>query len=429
MRRRVVITGMGLVIPHGQQVDAVWKRIVAGESNLHRLQKFDPVDFPTQIGGEVLYEVDAPDQVGPYPVDGDALAFTAGSVRSAVQDAGLEPPEDTSRRAVVLATGIGKASLEKFGPPTSRFYAGGEDAWKMDLREFFSFMQEQPESSELDGFYMDTAPGIAAVLTGAGQVYDTASACASGSHAIADGAQLIRRGEVDVTLVGGVCTAVNRAMVPGFSVLQALSQRNDEPEKASRPFDAGRDGFVPSEGCAILVLESLEHALSRGATILAELAGFGCTSDASHLVQPEESGISAAEAMRLALTDAGEPLDGVDYINAHGTSTPLNDAVETLAIKRVFGERAYQVPISSTKSMIGHSLGASGALEAVACIKAIIEGRIHPTINYEVADPACDLDYVPNKARKRDVRVALSNAFGFGGQNACLVLRRLEGAG
>jgi 3-oxoacyl-[acyl-carrier-protein] synthase II len=209
--------------------------------------------------------------------------------------------------------------------------------------------------------------------------------------------------------------------------MRALSTRNEEPEKASRPFDAQRDGFVPAEGAAVLVLESLEHARRRGAAVLCELAGFGCTSDAGHPVQPEETGASAGEAMRLALADAGVSLEEVDYINAHGTSTPLNDAIETTAIKRLFGDRAYKIPISSTKSMIGHALGAAGALEAVACIKAINDGIIHPTINYQIPDPACDLDYVPNQARKQDVCVVLSNAFGFGGQNACLVFRRFEG--
>jgi 3-oxoacyl-[acyl-carrier-protein] synthase II len=208
--------------------------------------------------------------------------------------------------------------------------------------------------------------------------------------------------------------------------MRALSTRNDQPEKASRPFDAQRDGFVPAEGAAIFVLESLEHALRRGARILAEVAGFGSSSDAYHPVQPEESGEGAIRAMRWALEDAGVSPTEVDYINAHGTSTPLNDAVETLAIKKLFGEHAYRIPVSSTKSMIGHALGASGALEAVPCIKSITEGVIHPTINYEFPDPECDLDYVPNTARKKDVRVVLSNSFGFGGQNACLVFKRFE---
>ena len=209
--------------------------------------------------------------------------------------------------------------------------------------------------------------------------------------------------------------------------MRALSTRNDVPEEASRPFDADRDGFVPSEGAVILVMERLESAVSRGANILAEVAGFGSTSDAAHPVQPEESGASASTAMRLAISDAGESVESVDYINAHGTSTPLNDTLETVAIKRLFGERAYNIPVSSTKSMIGHSLGAAGALEAAACIKTITDSKIHPTINYVTPDPSCDLDYVPNVAREQDVRVALSNAFGFGGQNACLVFRRFDG--
>ena len=208
--------------------------------------------------------------------------------------------------------------------------------------------------------------------------------------------------------------------------MRALSTRNDDPTSASRPFDAERDGFVPAEGSVILVLESLEHAVGRNANILAELAGFGCTSDASHPVQPEENGVSAAEAMRLALADAGVSMEQVDYINAHGTSTPMNDAVETVAIKRLFGDLVYRIPISSTKSMIGHSLGASGSMEAAACIKTITEGTVHPTVNQQVPDPACDLDYIPNQARMRDVSVVLSNAFGFGGQNACLVFRKFE---
>jgi len=252
------------------------------------------------------------------------------------------------------------------------------------------------------------------------------TACAASNQAIGEALEAVRRGTVDVVLAGGTEAGISQLGLAGFAVMRALSTRNEAPERASRPFDAQRDGFVPAEGAAVLVLESLEHALGRNANILCELAGFGCTSDAGHPVQPEETGSSAAEAMRLALADAGVSLDQVDYINAHGTSTPLNDAIETVAIKRLFGQRAYQIPISSTKSMIGHSLGAAGALESVACIKTITDGLIHPTINYEVPDPACDLDYVPNQARKQQVRVVLSNAFGFGGQNACLVFRKFE---
>jgi 3-oxoacyl-[acyl-carrier-protein] synthase II len=283
-------------------------------------------------------------------------------------------------------------------------------------------------------FFPMVLPNMAAAavsrFVGAHGYNSTATtACAASNQAIGQALEVIRSGTADVVLAGGAEAGISQLGLAGFAVMRALSTRNQEPERASRPFDAQRDGFVPAEGAAVLILESLPHALRREATILAELAGFGCTSDAGHPVQPEEDGASAAEAMRLALADAGLTPDRVDYINAHGTSTPLNDALETVAIKRLFGGRAYHVPISSTKSMVGHALGAAGALEAVACIKTITDGMIHPTINYEVPDPACDLDYVPNKARKSNVGVVLSNAFGFGGQNACLVFRKYENGG
>jgi 3-oxoacyl-[acyl-carrier-protein] synthase II len=422
MRRRVVITGLGLVIPHGQQVDAVWEQIAAGRGALRKLVKFDPVDMPTQMGGEVLYEVTAPDQVGPYPVEGDAVTFTAGAVTQAVADAGLSEAGDRLRRAVVMATGIGEASLEKFGPVAARHFPEDHEIWRDKLREFYPVMQASPEADDLDGFYLDTAPGIAAVLLGAGQVYNTASACASGSQAIADAAQLVRRGEVDIALAGGVCTAVNRAMIPGFSFLQALSQRNDEPEKASRPFDAGRDGFVMSEGASVLILEDLEHAVARGATIHAELLGYGYATDSYRLTDPEPNGRGMALAMTRAVADAGLEPPAIQYINAHGTSTGRNDAAETKAIKKVFGDGAYDIPVSSSKSMIGHLIHGAGTTEAIFCIKALQTGLLPPTINYEEPDPDCDLDYIPNEAREADVDVVLSNSFGFGGQNVSIVL-------
>ena len=426
MKRRVVITGLGLVIPHGQQVDAVWTRIAAGEGALHKLVKFEPVDMPTQIGGEVLFEVDAPAEVGPYKIDGDAVAFTAGSVQQAVADAGLSPDGDRLRRAVVMSTGIGKASLEKFGPAVVRHFPEDHEIWRDKLRDFYPYMQQSPESDALDGFYLDTAPGIAAVLLGAGQVYNTASACASGSQAIADAAQLVRRGEVDIALAGGVCTAVNRAMIPGFSFLQALSQNNDDPEGASRPFDSGRDGFVMSEGASVLILEDLEHALARKATIHAEVLGFGYATDSYRLTDPEPNGRGMAQAMQRAVADAGLEPTAIQYINAHGTSTGRNDAAETLAIKTVFGDGAYDIPVSSTKSMTGHLIHGAGTTEAIFCIKALQTNTLPPTINYKDPDPACDLDYVPNEARKVDVDVVLSNSFGFGGQNVSLVLGTYE---
>ncbi|MBM3156639.1 MAG: beta-ketoacyl-ACP synthase II, partial [Chloroflexi bacterium] len=262
-------------------------------------------------------------------------------------------------------------------------------------------------------------------LTGFSSTITTA--CAAATQAIGEAVEVIRLGKAEVMLAGGSEAAITPTGVAGFCVMKALTTRNDEPTKASRPFDAKRDGFIPAEGAAVLILESLEHALAREARIYAEIAGVGVSSDAYHIVAPHDNGAGAVRAMRWAIQDAGLSPEEIEYINAHGTSTPLNDAVETIAIKTVFGDYARRIPISSTKSMIGHLLGGSGAVEAVACIKTITEGIIHPTINYEFPDPDCDLDYVPNTARKKDVRTALSNSFGFGGQNACLVFRKYEG--
>jgi 3-oxoacyl-[acyl-carrier-protein] synthase II len=252
------------------------------------------------------------------------------------------------------------------------------------------------------------------------------TACASSTQSIGDAAEVIRRGAADIMITGGTEAGISQLGLAGFAVMRALTTRNDDPQAASRPFDADRDGFVPAEGAGILVIESLEHAQKRGARILAEVLGYGASSDAHHQFQPDDDGAGASRAIRWALKDAGIAPTDVDYINAHGTSTPMNDSSETQAIKRSFGDYAYKVPISSTKSMIGHALGGAGGMEAVACVQSILTGTLHPTINYTRPDPACDLDYVPNKARQTDVRTVLSNSFGFGGQNACVVFRRYE---
>ena len=411
-RTRVVITGMGAITPLGQTADVFWNNLVAGTPGIGPMTLCDPTDYPCRIAGEVR-DFD-PAQ---YLDNRDArrmarfsqLAVAAGT--TAVQDAGLDMSmENPYRVGVILGNGNG-------GFPT--------------LEENCRVLASRGGMRMSPFFFPMILPNMAAAnvsrFVGAHGYNSTATtACAASNQAIGEALAVIRNGIADVVLAGGAEAGISQLGLAGFAVMRALSTRNDEPEKASRPFDAQRDGFVPSEGSVILVLESLAHALERDATIIAELAGFGCTSDAGHPVQPEESGASAAEAMRLALNDAGVPLDQVDYINAHGTSTPLNDTLETVAIKRLFGDFAYQIPISSTKSMIGHALGASGALEALACVMAIRDNVVHPTINYEEPDPACDLDYVPNQARQVDVRVALSNAFGFGGQNACLVFRQFE---
>ena len=412
-RVRVVVTGMGAMTPLGQSPDQFWENLVAGRSGVGPMTLCDPTGYPCRISGEVS-DFDP----GQHIAERDArrmARFTQLAVAAGLQsleNSGLDVSrEDPYRLGVILGNGNG-------GFPT--------------LEENCRILAERGGMRMSPFFFPMILPNMAAAAVsrylGAHGYNSTATtACAASNQAIGEGMEVIRRGVADVVFAGGTEAGISLLGLSGFAVMRALSTRNDEPQLASRPFDAGRDGFVPAEGSVVLVLESLEHAVRRGAAILAEVAGFGCTSDAGHPVQPEESGASAAEAMRLALADAGEPLEAVDYINAHGTSTPLNDTLETVAIKRLFGELAYRVPISSTKSMIGHSLGASGSLEAAACVKTITEGAIHPTVNYDSPDPTCDLDYVPNQARQKDVRVALSNAFGFGGQNACLVFRKFNG--
>ena len=411
-RPRVVVTGIGAITPLGQGVDAFWGNLVAGKPGIGPMTLCDPTDYPCRIAGEVR-DFDPAQYLDNREARRMArfsqLAVAAGM--RAVESSSLDmSKEDAFRVGVMLGNGNG-------GFPTleanCRVLAsrGG-----MRMSPFF-FPMILPNMA---------AANVSRVTGAKGFNSTTTTACAASNQAMGEALEVIRRGVADVVLAGGAEAGISQLGLAGFAVMRALSTRNDEPEKASRPFDAGRDGFVPAEGSVVLVMEELQHALDRNANILAEVAGFASTSDAGHPVQPEESGTCAAEAMRLALADAGVGLDQVDYINAHGTSTPLNDALETVAIKRLFGDAAYRIPISSTKSMIGHSLGASGSLEAAACVMSITTGMVHPTINYESPDPACDLDYVPNQARQLDVKVVLSNAFGFGGQNACVVFRKFE---
>ena len=328
---------------------------------------------------------------------------------------------------VVLSTGVGPANINFLGPIALRVHGVDSDPYAADLAAFYAQAPSQPEAEGLDDFHLDTAAPIAAVLAGAAHVYNTASACASGSHAVADGAALIARGEADVCLVGGICTPVTRVLVPGFAMLKALSTRNDDPEHASRPFDAGRDGFVMGEGAAMLVLESEAHAKARGARILAEVAGWGYSCDSYRLTDPEPGGTGMRLCMVRALDGAKLTPEDVDHVNAHGTSTPLNDAAETLAIKKALGDHAFKIPVSSNKSMFGHLIHAAGALEGCLSVKTILEGVVPPTINYETPDPRCDLDYAPNVAREQKVDVVLKNSFGFGGMNVSVVYKRYEG--
>ncbi|MBI2872987.1 MAG: beta-ketoacyl-ACP synthase II [Chloroflexi bacterium] len=410
-RRRVVITGMGAMTPLGQTAEAFWEGLVSGRSGIGPMTLCDPTGYPCRISGEVRgFDPDNHMDRREARRMARFSQLAVAAAGQALKSANLDVTKlDAERVGVLLGNGNG-------GFPTT------EEAVRV--------LVEKGGMRITPFFFPMVLPNMAASnvgrLCGARGYNNTViTACAAGTQAIGDASEVIRRGVADVIISGGTEAGISQLGLAGFCVMRALSSaRNEEPEKASRPFDADRDGFVPSEGAAILVLEGLDHALRRGAPILTEVLGYGASSDAGHQVQPDEDGAGAARAIRWALQDAGVTPEGVDYINAHGTSTPLNDVSETRAIKLAFGERAYKVPVSATKSMIGHSLGAAGALEAVACVQTIATGTIHPTINYQRPDPECDLDYVPNQARRADVRVVLSNSFGFGGQNACLVFGR-----
>lgn len=412
IRRRVVVTGMGAVTPLGLSVDAFWRNLVAGVSGIGPMTLCDPTDYPCRIAGE-LKGFD-PAQFVNIKEARRMARFTQLAVAAAmmaVEDAHLVLGNvNRNRMGVLLGNGNGgfptidetmRVLVEKGGMRISPFF----------------FPMILPNMAAANVSRILGAKGYSATVT---------TACAASTQSIGDAAEVIRRGAADVMITGGTEAGISQLGLAGFSVMRALSSHNEDPQGASRPFDAQRDGFIPAEGAAVLIVESVEHALSRGATILAEVAGYGVTSDAYHPVQPEESGEGASRAIRLALEDAAVTPAEVDYINAHGTSTPLNDAAETKAIKLAFGEQAYKAPISSTKSMIGHALGGAGGMEAVACVKTILDGVMHPTVNYQHPDPECDLDYIPNQARKKDVKVVLSNSFGFGGQNACLVFKKYE---
>ena len=412
-RRRAVITGMGAITPLGEDVDEYWENLMQGKSGVGPMTLCDPTDYPSRIAAEVT-DFDPARYVHPKEARRMArfsqMAVAASAL--AIENAGLDhSKEDAERLGVVLGNGIG-------GFPTTEDNARTlVDKGGMRVSPYFIPMI-LPNMA---------AANVSRLFGLKGYSSTVITACAAGNQAIGEATEAIRRGVADVVLGGGCEAGITQLALGGFNVIKALSRQNDKPQQASRPFDAKRDGFVPSEGAGVLVLERLEHAIDRGANILAEVVGYGVSSDAFHAVQPDEDGSGAARAIRWALEDAGIGPDEVDYINAHGTSTPKNDLVETLAIKKVFADRAYAVPISSTKSMIGHALGGSGALEAIASIKSIERGEIHATINYEFPDPECDLDYVPNVPRRQQVDTVLSNNFGFGGQNACLVFRRFEG--
>ena len=412
-RTRVVVTGMGVMAPTGQNVEEYWDNLVSGVSGIGKITLCDASEFPNDIAGEVT-GFDASQYANAKETRRMARfsQMAVAAAATAIENSGLNlSEEDGERLGVVMGNGNGGFPTTEENAETL-FGRGG-----MRMSPFFvPMILPNMAAAQISRIY-----GLQ------GYTNTVITACAAGNQAIGEAAEVIRRGAADVVLGGGCEAGISRLGLGGFHVIRALSRYKGEPAQASRPFDADRDGFVPAEGAGVLVLESMEHAINRGADVIAEILGYGVSSDAFHAVQPDKNGEGAARAIKFALRDADLVPADIDYINAHGTSTPLNDASETKAIKKAFGEAAYSVPISSTKSMTGHALGGAGAIEAVAVVKTIETGIIHPTINLTNPDEDCDLDFVPNEARKVDVRSALSNNFGFGGQNACVVFGAVGG--
>jgi 3-oxoacyl-[acyl-carrier-protein] synthase II len=410
VRRRVVITGVGVVSPLGLDAPSTWSALLAGKSGIGPITKFDVSAFSCRIGGEVrgFIPENYIEKKEVKKMD-TFIHFAIAASREAMTDSGLTiDAQNGERVGVYIGSGIGGMPL--FEETHKAYLAGGP----RKISPFF-----------IPGMIVNLAAGHVSILYGAkGPNLACATACATGNHAIGEAMRLIREDYADAMIAGGTDAVIVPLAVGGFCAMKALSTRNDEPERASRPFDAGRDGFVIGEGAGILVLEERESALARGAKIYAELAGYGLSGDAYHISAPSVNGEGAARAMRGALKDAGVDPKDVDYINAHGTSTPVGDTIETLAVKTVFGAHARELAFASTKSMTGHLLGAAGGLESAVTALAVRDGMIPPTINYETPDPSCDLDCVPNVARRGAIRAALNNSFGFGGTNASLLLTR-----
>lgn len=411
-KRRVVVTGMGTISPLGNDLPTTWAGIMEGRSGVATITKFDTTGYRTTIGAEVKdlnpkdhFSAKEARRMDPF------VQFALIATREAMRDANLELPDGLKERgAVIIGSGIGG-----IGTVTQQ-----------------TIVLHERGPSRVSPFLIpmilpETAASMVAIEFGLkGPNMAVVSACASSANAIGEACEMIRSGVADIAVGGGTEAGVVNVSIAGFSAMRAISERNDEPERASRPFDRDRDGFVVGEGSGILVLEALEHALERGAHIYAEIIGYGSNDDAFHITAPEPEGAGAAACIRLALASAALAPEQIDYINAHGTSTTLNDVTETRAIKAALGDYAYRVPISSTKSMTGHLLGAAGALEAILCIKALRTNMLPPTINLENPDPECDLDYVPQKARPAEISTVMSNSFGFGGHNASLIFKELE---
>jgi beta-ketoacyl-acyl-carrier-protein synthase II len=407
--RRVAVTGLGAITPIGPDAPSTWRAAVAGESGIGFIESFDASEFPVRIAGEV----------------------------KGFDPATVAPPKDARRmdRNVQLALGAAQeawrdAGIETFDPARAGIVVGSAIGGLPGIVEQHDVLRERG-ADRVSPFFIpsvlvDSASGQIAISLGLrGPNYAPVSACATGSHAVGEGAELIRRGAADVVLAGGTESCIHPLILAGFCAMRGLVAEDEDPTRASRPFDANRAGFVMSEGACILVLEELEAARARGATVYAEVLGYGASNDAHHMAQPDPDSVGVAEMMRSALERSGVAPERVGYVNAHGTSTPLGDAAETRAIKQVFGDHAYELAVSSTKSVTGHCFGAAGAIEAMMCVLALHHSVLPPTINYRVPDPECDLDYVPNEAREVDLDVALSNAMGLGGHNGCVLVGRV----
>jgi len=412
--RRVVVTGMGAITPLGNDVPSFWSGLVAGRSGITRITSFDPARVDSKVAGEVRgFEAEAVMPRKEVRRNDRYVHYAWAASVEALRDAGIPNPiVDESlaeRTGAIVGSGI-----------------GGINTMIRDIIEAHDLGIDRIGPFLVTSMIPDMAAGFVAIHANArGPNYATVSACSSSNHALGSALNIIRRGDADVMIAGGAEAGIGEIPIGAFAAMRALStRRNEEPEKASRPFDAERDGFVIADGAGVLALEALEHAQARGARIHGELVGYAATDDASHVTLPAPGGRGAAGSMRLAMADASMTVDEIDYINAHGTSTVPNDRAETAAIKTVFGERAYAIPVSSTKSMTGHLMGAGGGIEAIACLLAIQNGCLPPTINLETPDPECDLDYVPNVARSARIDTAMSNSFGFGGHNATVIFRR-----
>jgi 3-oxoacyl-[acyl-carrier-protein] synthase II len=407
--RRVVVTGLGAITPLGCSVQAFWDGLVAGRSGVRPVTKFDASEYPSRIAADVA-EFDPAAFLDPREsrrMD-KFVQYGAAAAKMAVEDSGLEVTEANAERVgVIVGSGI-----------------GGIATWE---EQHTTLLQRGPRRVSpvfIPMLICNMVSGTVSIMLGAkGPNLTIVTACATGCHSIGEASKIIQRGDADVMIAGGAEASVTPTSLAGFGAAKALSTRNDEPERASRPFDAERDGFVVGEGAGVVVLEEFEHARARNARVYAELAGYGLSADAYHITQPAPDGEGAARSMLGAIRDARMPIDAVDHINAHGTSTEIGDVAETVAIKRVFGDRAYKIPVTANKSMVGHLLGAAGGVEFIATVLTVVHGLIPPTVNLEHPDPQCDLDYVPGSARETAVKAALCNSFGFGGHNATLLVR------